>query len=395
MRVDAPPVDIVAGMLLEDTLVDDAARDEAPADRILGQDFPTGGAAQLREVYDEHHKEVARRRNDRDVGQHTEAGAGLTFPPVRDDSDVPTCDAPFVDPEQQWVVFNSAHLHLPPRVLDGRNPGLRLCGTFPDVESAREYALDLHSRDPDCSVLLAPTHAWTVAASCREQVVDGQWANAQCNRLLAAHNATVERQRCEFEIHRSTNLGEVPSDDSDSPKTMIEQMMSAQAPCRGPQVPIPESGVVAQDTEESIINVRAVAEECPDSERRTHSRRFPRDCEIRDQTVAVVVFLRDEFGDPAHFAFNVLACFADEVQANRWIRNVACQSIMHHDIDIVSMYEWVYPQSADDANTMKRVYRNPEQNKVMNFQQQQVGAVDGFRRFCESQGHDVPTIDIG
>ena len=355
---------------------------------MLQEMIHEGGGSQIRALYDGHHHEMIRRRDDRDASQCLD-DAGLSFEAIHDD----LSDAPFVDPDQQWVVFNVAHVDMPPRVTDGRNPGLRLCGVFPDAASARAHAMRLYDADPDCSVAMSTTHSWTVAASHPDQMADPTWAEDRCRELTTAHEAAVERRRRDFKRRREDpGTPECP----DSVSHVTQECPDAVSP----GTPDAADNGVHQQSENDIVMGVVHASTSDDGivmgvdEQRPYTTSFPRGMEVRQQNVAVVAFMRDEVGDPAHFAFNVLACFEDEARASRWIRNVACQSIIHLDIDIVSLYEWVYPQSVGDSEAIPRTYRNPEQNRIMQFQQQQVGAVDNFRRFCASQGHDMPSIDI-
>lgn len=275
---------------------------------------------------------------------------------------------PFRHPEQRFVVYNLAHTAIPPRVT-GTDPAIRICGIFEDAESARDHALAFAGRDSDCSVLISPTHEWVVTASSFEMLQDVAGGEAHKQALLGAHAETMAAHRREFDERVAAGAEGETADRPEKP---------------------PSPAHPAESEDEDEAGGRAPAG-------RRYGGSFPRDLEVRNQQVAVVSFLPDTLapeGAPTHSLFVVWGCFETASQADLWVRNVGGDRISDFALDTVDMYEWLFPQSFVDDKATKVVYRNSEQQRIMDFAQSQQSTVESFKQFCADEGRDVPSIEI-
>ena len=92
-------------------------------------------------------------------------------------------------------------------------------------------------------------------------------------------------------------------------------------------------------------------------------RRMRAGCTLQGQHVLALCAMRDELGD---CVVRILGMFADEQDANSWIRTKGCRLVTDHDIHLAPGCEWVYP-NAEHRNDDK--YRNKElQNLVDGIQ---------------------------
>ena len=298
----------------------------------------------------EHEEHVRQRRGCEPTGFGQSTGGRLTSP-----SGTP----------RSPVVFNLSHTHIPPRTPDGGDPGLRLCGAFATQEEALHHARGLAAADPDCSVLLTPTHEWAVMASTPEMLADPETIERLKAERLGAYQRELLRQREDFERRRS-------------------------------QMEEEEDGVEAIEAPAKKARESPPDESPPDKEGgREYLGSFPRTAEVREQAVAVVSFLPDDDdAEAAHTLFCVWRVFATEAEAESWIVNVAGNHVRDFSFDTVSLYEWLKPQTVDTSDIRKVTYRNKEQSSIMTFASNQKSAIDSFKRECAQKGHETPFIDV-
>lgn len=326
---------------------------------------------QIRSLYSAHQAEIARRKSavenecmDTDTKMYT------GFSHLKFSNSDETTSKQFTDADQQYFAFNISHTGLPP-LVDGNDPGIRICGIFSTLEEAQEHAHFLSSNDPDCCVLVAPMQQWVVLGSTPELLSDDTWCKEQKQRLLQKHDKEIADRDAEFANRRCQE------DNNESETTMLP----------------PDRSQVSSQSDSTSQSTQVEAAD--ESNKRYYSQRFSRNLEIRNQNTAVVSFVRDEEGsNPAHLMFNVWMSFDNESEANSWVRNVAGDQIIHHSLDTVDMYQWLFPQSATDEKIRNCTYRNSEEQTIMSFASQQTSTVEGFKRFCEADGREAPTIEI-
>lgn len=320
---------------------------------------------QIECMVEEHQREIKRRREGYEEHlRHREEGCE----PTGFAGGGAPSNEPFQDPSQAFVVFNLSHTHIPPRTADGGDPGLRLCGAFGSQEEALHHARSLAAADPDCSVLLAPTHEWAVMASTPEMLADAEGVARFKAERLEAYQRELAQRREEFERRRAQE---------EEPVALEAAPPEAkQEPPQQEEAPEPPN-------------------QAPTDERREYLAPYRRDAELREQAVAVVSFLPDVAGrSPAHTLFCVWRVFGTEAEAEDWIVNVAGHRVRDFSFDTVSLYEWLKPQTVDTADIRKVTYRNKEQSNIMAFASNQQAAIDSFKQECAQKGHETPYIEL-
>ena len=335
--------------------------------------------SQIESMVEDHQKEIKRRREgyEEHMRQREDGSEPIGFCNEGSHS-----NEPFKDPTQRFVVFNLSHIGVPPRVTDGGDPGIRLCGVFTTQEEAVHHAKGLAATDPDCSVLLTPTHEWSVMCSTLDMMADIEAIGRLKTERLEEHQKQIKAHREDFERRRS-DLGE-----EEGGVDVHDQIGGSDDKERSKD-------------DDSVVDVgdvtqrEDVAKEAVSTERREYLGSFRRDAELREQSVAVVSFLPDASGaSPAHTMFCVWRVFSTEADAEDWILNVAGNHVSDFSFDTVSLYEWLKPQSIETSDIRKVTYRNKEQANIMTFASNQRSTIDSFKQECTKKGHNTPYIDI-
>lgn len=348
-----------------DASVPDASVPDAPSPQgpVVGD--------QIRSLYSAHQAEIARRKLAVEKEYtDTETKTYTGFSHLKStNSDGKTFS--FTDADQQYFVFNISHSGLPP-LIEGNDPGIRICGVFSTLEEAHGHAHLMSSDDSDCCVLVAPMQQWVVLGSTPELLSNDAWCKEQRQRLLQKHDKEIIDRDVEFANRRCKE------------DTIESDALKVQSSSSQPGSAMEPVQMESNDTPNN-----------DSSKKRYHSHKLSRNLEVRNQNVAVMSVVRDEEGsNPAHLMFSVWMAFDTENEANSWIRNVAGDQIIHHSLDTVDMYQWLFPQSATDEKIRNCTYRNSEEQTIMSFASQQSSTVEGFKRFCEADGINAPAIEI-
>jgi len=250
-------------------------------------------------------------------------------------------DPPMVDPDQRFVLFSVSHEGVPPRALDRTRPALRVYGYFPDQDEARRMAEVVAAQDPDCCLQLNRTHEWILACRTLPRLGDAAAVAAKTERLLRAHVAAQALRRDEFDSTvrsmQEDRSGDRPlretteSDDEDEPGTT----KAAEAVAEVPMLP-------------------------PGGRRAPTS--LPACCDVSGQGVVAMSTVADaEEPESPEFLFRVYGCFANEVDADRYVRNVASVEVTEFDVDVALARKWLHPTLQMDV---KGEYRSTELTKL-------------------------------
>ena len=282
-----------------------------------------------------HHAEIQRRAA---VQANEEAINPKVFGRVQDDG----LDDPFVNPQQQFVLFSVSHREFAPVARDHHNPGICIYGAFETYGEALEHANLVKAAHPGHSLLIDKTHTWICAAASVAHLQDGAHIEEHRKRLLEKHAADHAARKLEFE----------------------ENLANQRA------------GRVAAPVTE---NDSSVKEDFPKEDEATKgSSRVKKQCKVDDQMLAVVSVVADD-GDDCEFLIRVYALFHDEPAANRYVRNVCGCSVHDHDIDVIHTCAWAFPQQMRNEHVRKEVYRSEELSKIMSSLKRAPQEVQRFR----------------
>lgn len=342
--------------------------DSAPAEAPSGE-----GAA--RALFSEHQAEIQRRANVARSGTAGSSSFERAQGPGSGD------DPPFRLPSQRWVLFSLSHVAMPPVAANPALPALRVYGCYEHREDALSHASCIAAEDAACCLMVSQTHEWVVAAKCAARATDAALCAAKVERLLRRYALSIEERRAEFEANRQQKLSTAGEAAAAVPRLEDEIAKGCE---RGgldeeeadPDAP-PEIGLAARA-------------EAPHDELAPHllgKRRctgyVSRAAEVSGQSFMCASFVQDseEPGEP-EFLFRVYACFGTEAEADAYVRNVAANEVTDHDIDVVSLCQWIFPT---DPNLNVRVeYRSAELTRIMENNRKQPADVKRYTQWLES-----------
>jgi len=122
-----------------------------------------------------------------------------------------------------------------------------------------------------------------------------------------------------------------------------------------------------------------------------------RDAEVRMQRYAVVSVIADDSQtcrDLQQPAIIVWDAVDTEEEAKAIIKNGIGHDVSDVHLDVVAMYEWLFP-TAIDFEKVTEEYRDEKLNDLMQHRKTEHQRVSDFRKLCEKQGREVPTITLG
>lgn len=90
----------------------------------------------------------------------------------------------------------------------------------------------------------------------------------------------------------------------------------------------------------------------------------------------------------------IYAAFDTEAEAKAHIKENLSKSVLEHHLDVVAMYEWLFPTEVD-PNLIDEEYRVSELTGIMAHRKQERRNVEAFRRLCEQRGERAPEIVLG
>ena len=317
-----------------------------------------GASKQVQEAFREHHEEIKRRSD----AAHSDTMAEHSDAFERVETDVLL---PLQLPEQTVFLFSVSHIAMPPVAENPSNPGIRFYGAFETVDDCMHHATHVASLDPSCNLQMGRVQEWNMAARSVERLKDEAGCRAHVQKLLAEHARILDRNRTEFEENHTKRQGGVHDEEARAER---EELASKKA----------EAAARRETAGRSQTQLRKAP-------------RLPRGGEGRDCNYAVVSFIKDGLQDIPEFGFKMYACFPDLKTADIYVRNTLGNVEKEHDIDVVTIGEWLHPHQVHGSKLQSEVWRAGELSSIMTSHRQQPNKVDAFKRWRESAPADAST----
>lgn len=254
---------------------------------------------------------------------------------------------------QRVVVFSISSDGFGPRAIDPTNPGIRIYGVFADRESAEDHAKLIMQAHPSCSILYCLTGQWALAASCPDSL---RIQAEKVKQRLDAYYKQENKQVKEFEEVRSSKT--LPDSKPDKSK---------------------------KATKSSSHQGRKYNRSFVSSDMRNPMQALAVMSFVKD-----TVYNKDKKGECAEFIFRVHACFQDNTSADAYIRNHASKDIQDFDLHIVSMNEWLHPQSVNEMS-IQSVYRDKELSAIVQSAKTSKRRVKDYERIFLKNSEPPPT----
>ena len=277
--------------------------------------------------------------------------------PVFDDKI--SCLSPDVD-QRPVVLYNVAHSGRSPTPADTSDPGLRLLGVFNRREEAIEHAIVLSKKHECLDYMMTPLGEWFMMHTDREK--PQEIVEQRVVLRLEKHRSRRDRDFKQLKAARDKQLQSRTSYQKEE-----RFKRSAAAP-----------GVATADaTRDTSSNVRT----------------FPSKRMCANQRFAVVSVLVDKdkqvrlgrrLPEPI---VRVYGCFNSQKQARTFIREELASHVGEFDIDVVDMYEWLFPQSLDPEK-IEEEFRDSEINDIMQHAKVEKKLTRDFRQKCAALGKE-------
>ena len=272
----------------------------------------------------------------------------------------------FYDPQQAFALVTMGTQVLAPRPVEVDNPFLRVYGTFATAEEALEHAAIIAGLDERASLNVVPTHKWFLMPQDEASLHNEEEQRMRAQRHLdRAHLA--QRQCNDFFQGRHDEVCRLRDGDED---VQVRQP---------PPPPTTQSGVVDDDEEDAVREVYGLP------------KRLPRGGEVRGQSFVCLSTIPDADGG-GECIVTIWSCHDTLLDAQTWLRNVACKHIKEYDVAIAMTCEWVYPNKAGHMASGAQ-YRHSELQRIMDNAEQQPKAVQEFEEWYAAQRQAAEEAD--
>ena len=254
-------------------------------------------------------------------------------------------------------------------------PGFRVCGAFENVEKLKRHvqAAGGPAAFGGVNLIKADVHKKFLICSSLEKQQEPGYVFDKIEKLTAAYEKTLRFHTEEFNENKAKRQ---------QGKTGLSKQSQAT---------------------QKLTSRKSLLDKKFEEERKSGSETgdVSRSAEVRGQTVAVVTIFEDTSPDvlsgqkdPEPIVI-VWGCFENEEVAKRFIYTTLSKFVKDVSLDIVNMYEWVYPtQIADHVDEISEQYRNPSLNKIMNSRKTQKKAVLSYDEWCKTEGQEPSVLEI-
>ena len=293
----------------------------------------------MSEAYSKNHMEIQRRQHLAQSNEHNprtfERAPGAAEPAFRLDS-------------QTHFVWSASHERMAPVAKDPRHPAVRIYGLFASYEAAAEHASVVSATDPTCSLMVSPTHEWTMVPRSPERLAG---AADHIQRVLSDYDQQRETSTREFRenvaqqrggLGRSASEPTSPKEDSSLP-------------------PAPDGTTTTTST-------------------RPAPHHLGRDAEVRDQSLVAVTFLRDRTQSVGEPIFRVYAAFQNTDEGDAWAR-VAGDTVVDYDMDLVSTCAWLFLNDVASEKIAHEVYRSKELESIISNHKKQPQMCENYHKW--------------
>ena len=251
-----------------------------------------------------------------------------------------------------FALLNIAHQDRRPRC---ERCAFRLLGVFSSEAHAREHA-EQNLAGQDCSLHMLKVGIWT-PMMLSEESPDGL---AHLAQLVEKHGERLKSHAEEFSSNvKNQQTGEVS--------------------------PLPPQTTRATSSLEPLPGLTEVGN-------------LSRLAEVRLQRFAVISILPD-YTKPGEEprqepGLAVWAVTDSEADAKALIKEKLAVNLRDIHLDVVSMYEWLFP-TAIDLSALQEEYRDDKLDEIMRHRKEEGQRVADFRKTCEQEGREVPSIELG
>jgi hypothetical protein len=253
---------------------------------------------------------------------------------------------PFLGTEQQFVLVSMGTSILAPRPEDTTRPALRIYGAFGSRDEAIEHSQVIRVLDQTCSLVIVKQGEWVLMPQEEHLLKDVNANRERCEQKLAVHRQKQEEARDKFyrRVNDQVDIGP-PSSRCDEDHEWKKELEEAERLVYHPPKRLRTGG------------------------------------EVRGQAVVALCVVTDADGE---CLFKVLGCFENNLEADRWVQNVASRKIVEDDIFVTSTCEWTFP-NGEKKQQGSNHYRNNELQRIMDAADRNPEMVQSYKDWKKSQ----------
>lgn len=276
--------------------------------------------------------------------------------------------------DYEFVLLNKTHIGLNPH---GRAPGVRILGFFKSRQDAVVHVQKTLSRsgltaDELGDLHIAPRMKWILIPKTKDRDQNSDYIIGKIDELTELHRKEREAANADFERHKTEkSVGSTSL-------TLEKQRERQQAMAKKKHKVSARLAAVSQ----AVDKINKLVEDDPSKSVSSISRSV----EIRRQSHAVIGIMKDftsevmNAKDLPEPAVLFIDCFDTVNDAQTYIKDVLSRYIRLVHMDIVDMYEWVYPETMDPEKleSTAEMWRNDEQNRIMRNHKDEKSKIDKY-----------------
>jgi hypothetical protein len=276
---------------------------------------------------------------------------------------------------QQIILFNLCHKRQRPR---SAHPGFRLLGSFPSVEGAADFC-NQHYPTTDETVFAGNLHQLIPICAAATNQSDPVHTQTLVDRLIKLHTEDLELRGKDFDknLEGQKTGGSGQSVDAKRRRYAKERKKSGRVK------------IVEEKFKENTKELRGV------------NNGITADKTLINQTCAVIVTLLDITpdalkGDAELQPLVAVLYVGSETDCKVYSKYTASKAYKDCAIDVVSLYQWCFPEHVDLDKIREEVYGNEKLNTIMDTRKKNNIKIKEYEEWYEKSKVDIKegTVEI-
>jgi len=297
------------------------------------------------------------------------------------------------DDQQQQLVVHITGRQQKPRA---DKAGVQLLASFRTPEQAAKYGQDLYATMPECHVWQVQVGQWFLLCKSIDRQRNNAYVMRKIDQLKQLHNKHKQFRQQDFQQNRDQKQKGPLAQSLDQQKMLKRNQRKrrvTRASSRLAALKLKTSGGISAIPETPEVVTPAVPPKTG------YVGQVPTSFMVRKQNYAVVSWMKDitpevmRGSDDMEPACIVWRSFDDYPTAKKWLEEVMCKLVRDFDLEIVDLYEWLYPEHVD-REKMQEGFRNKQQEQFMLRRKTDKAEVKDFQHWCEEKKVDTPVIDL-
>lgn len=307
------------------------------------------------------------------------------------------------DDQQQHLVVHIAGRGQQPR---SDKAGVQLLAAFRTSDQATEYGSKLYAGMPECHVWRVEMCRWFLLCKTTERQSNSAYVLQKIEQLRQLHDKHKQFRQKDFQQNRQQKQ-KGPLAQSLDQQRMLKRNRRKQRETRASSrlaalremKQAAASGTPSRTPSGAPSGTPAAASSAGVTSGGEYTGQIPTAFMVRKQNYAVVSWMKDitpevmRGSDDMEPACIVWRCFDDYPGAKKWLEEVMCKLVRDYDLEIVDLYEWLYPEHVD-REKMQEGFRNKQQEQFMLRRKTDKAEVQDFKHWCEEKKVDTPVLDL-